>query len=257
MFAKIAGFEFRYQVRSPVFWVSFLILGLLAFGSIASPNIHTGAPGNTNFNAPFAIVLSIMILSVFSLFIVPAFVANVVVRDDETGYGPIIRSTRINKFDYLFGRFTGAFLASVLAFSAVPLGLFIGVFMPWIDQERLGPIVPMNYVFAFFVFAVPTLFIVGAFLFAIAAVVRSMPLTYLGAIVLFISFIISAQWLGDLKNERLAALLDPFGTGSIDVASKYWTAADRNTMMPPVDSLVLENRGIWLAVAFGFLGLAY
>ena len=41
-----------------------------------------------------------------------AFVANVVVRDDETGFGPIVRATRVRKFDYLFGRFTGAFFAA-------------------------------------------------------------------------------------------------------------------------------------------------
>ena len=257
MFVKIASFEFWYQLRSPVFWVSAFILGIFAFGSVASPNIQIGAPGNTNINAPFAIVIAQLVLSIFSLFIVPAFVANVVVRDDDTGYGPIIRSTRIKKFDYLFGRFTGAFLASVIAFAAVPLGLLIGVQMPWLDQERLGPVVLSHYVTAFFLYAVPTLFIVAAFLFAIAAVVRSMTMTYIGVIVLFIFSAISGQWLNDLKNERLAALLDPFGSGPVGISTKYWTSSDRNTMMPPLDGLVLENRLIWFAVAFALLAFAY
>jgi len=257
MFGKIASFEFRYQLKSPVFWVSAVILALFAFGSVASPNIQIGAPGNTNINAPFAIVIAHLVLSIFSLFIVPAFVANVVVRDDDTGYGPIIRSTRIKKFDYLFGRFTGAFLASVIAFAAVPLGLLIGVQMPWLDQERLGPVVLMHYVQAFFLYAVPTLFIVAAFLFAIAAVVRSMTLTYIGVIVLFILSAVSGVWLNDLKNERLASLLDPFGSGPVGIATKYWTASDRNTMMPPLDGLVLENRVLWFAVAFALLAFSY
>jgi ABC-type transport system involved in multi-copper enzyme maturation permease subunit len=257
MFGKIASFEFRYQLRSPVFWVSALILGLMTFGSVASPNIQIGAPGNTNINAPFAIVIVHLVMSIFSLFIVPAFVANVVVRDDDTGYGSIIRSTRIKKFDYLFGRFTGAFLASILVFAAVPIGLLIGVQMPWLDQERLGPVVLSHYVQAFFLYAVPTLFIVSAFLFAIAAVVRSMALTYVGVIVLFILSAISGVWLNDLKNERLASLLDPFGSGPVGIATKYWTASDRNTMMPPLDGLVLENRLLWFAVAFALLAFAY
>ena len=54
-------------------------------------------------------------MAVFFMFVTTAFVANVIVRDDETGFGPIIRSTRVSKFDYLFGRFTGAFLAVALA----------------------------------------------------------------------------------------------------------------------------------------------
>jgi ABC-2 type transport system permease protein len=257
MFRKIASFEFFYQLKSPVFWVSAFIMGLLAFGSVASPNVSIGAPGNTNINAPFAIVMATLVMSIFSLFIVPAFVANVVVRDDDTGYGPIIRSTRIKKFDYLFGRFTGAFLAAALSFVAVPLGLLIGALMPWIDQERLGPVDLSNYVAAYALYAVPTIFIIAAFLFAIAAVVRSMTMTYIGVIVLFMASAVSGQWLNDLKNETLAALLDPFGSGPVGISTKYWTSADRNAMMPPLDGLMLQNRLLWFAVAFALLAFAY
>jgi len=257
MFGRIASFEFSYQLKSPVFWVSAFVLGLLSFASVVSPNIQIGAPGNTNINAPYAIVQATLVMSVFSLFIVAAFVANVVVRDDETGYGQIIRSTRIRKFDYLFGRFTGAFLASALAFSAVPIGFFVGILMPWLDQERVGPIVPMHYMVAYFLHALPTVFVVSAFLFAIAAIVRSMTLTYLGVIILFVAFIASSVWLSDLRSESLAALLDPFGTGPISISTKYWTASDRNTMLPPLDGLVLQNRLIWFAVSFALFGLAY
>jgi hypothetical protein len=49
---------------------------------------------------------------------------------------PIIRSTRISKFDYLFGRFTGAFASVCLAFLAVPLAIWIGSVMPWVDPRR-------------------------------------------------------------------------------------------------------------------------
>ena len=41
-------------------------------------------------------------------FVIIAFVANAVIRDDETGFAPILRATRISKFDYLVGRFVGA-----------------------------------------------------------------------------------------------------------------------------------------------------
>ena len=257
MFGKIARFEYWYQLKSPVFWVSAFVFFMMAFGSVASERIQIGAAGNTNINAPFAIVITHLVMSIFSLFLVAAFVANVVVRDDDTGYGPIIRSTRITKFDYLFGRFTGAFFASALAFAAVPFGLYAGIHMPWLDQERLGPVVVSHYAFAYAVYALPTLFVVSAILFTIAAVARSMTLTYLGVIVLFVLYAISGQWLSDLKNEQLAALLDPFGFGPVSLATKYWTASDRNTMLPPLDGLILQNRALWIAVAFAFLGLAY
>ena len=34
MFLKIAGFEFRYQLRQPIFWVAVILFSLLAFGSV-------------------------------------------------------------------------------------------------------------------------------------------------------------------------------------------------------------------------------
>src|SRR3954468_1134073 len=102
MFAGIAGFEFRYQLRNPVFWVAAVTLFLLAFGSIATPNVQIGASGgNIHKNAPTIIAGSYLLLSIFYMFVSTAFVANVVVRDDDTGYGPLVRSTRITKFDYL------------------------------------------------------------------------------------------------------------------------------------------------------------
>ena len=80
-------------------------------------------------------------LAVFFMFVVAAFVANVIVRDDETGFGPIIRSTRITKFDYLFGRFIGAFGAALVGYLAVPLGLWSA--RSAVGRPRaLGPFLP-------------------------------------------------------------------------------------------------------------------
>ena len=91
--------------------------------------------------------------SVFFMFVTTAFVASIVVRDEETGFGPILWSTRVSKFDYLYGRFAGAFAAVALAFLAVPIGAFVGSLMPWIDPEKLGPFQPEAYLFAYFVIA--------------------------------------------------------------------------------------------------------
>ena len=139
MFAKIAAFELRYQLRQPIFWVGIFVFFLLVFGSVTVDQIQIGSGGNIHKNAPKAIGETVLIMVIFFMFAATAFVANVIVRDDETGYGPIIRSTQVSKFDYLFGRFTGAFLTVALAFIAVPLAVFVGSLMPWVDPETLGP----------------------------------------------------------------------------------------------------------------------
>ena len=85
MFGPVAAFELRYQLKSPAFWVTFAIFLLLTFAATASDNVHIGSGGNVWKNSPFAIAQTLMIMTVFSIFILTAFVANVVVRDDETG----------------------------------------------------------------------------------------------------------------------------------------------------------------------------
>src|SRR5580658_1552152 len=126
MFAQIFGFEFRYQLRQPIFWVALLLFAILAFGSVASSNIQLGSTDNIHKNAAFVIAQSCLVFAVIYAFVVVAFVANVIVRDDDTGFAAIIRTTPIRKSAYLYGRFTGAFAAAALAFLAVPFGLLLG-----------------------------------------------------------------------------------------------------------------------------------
>ena len=91
MFASIAAFEFRYQLRNPVFWFVSLLFFLLTFGAVTSENIQIGGGGNVNVNSPGAISLTMLILTIFFMFVTTAFVANVIVRDDDSGFGMLVR----------------------------------------------------------------------------------------------------------------------------------------------------------------------
>src|SRR5438105_10023063 len=126
MLSRIALFELRYHLRAPLFYVAFAIFFLLSFGSVVVEEIRIGGRGNVNYNSPCAILQTLAIMNVFGIFVVTAFVANAVIRDDETGFAAIVRSTRIRKFDYLVGRFTGAFAVAFLAMASVPLGMLAG-----------------------------------------------------------------------------------------------------------------------------------
>ncbi|HEY8571520.1 ABC transporter permease/M1 family aminopeptidase [Phenylobacterium sp.] len=257
MFGKIAAFELRYQVRQPVFWVAALIFFLLVFGSVTIDQIQIGSGGNIHKNSPSAIAQTSLIMTLFFMFVSTAFVANIVVRDDETGYGPIIRSTRISKFDYLFGRFTGAFAAVALAFVAVPLGIFLGSLAPWVDSETLGPNNLAHYAFAYFWMALPGLFLTSAIFFSLATATRSMMATYLGVAGFLVLYILMNVALRDPEKREIAALVEPFGLAAYGLATRYFTAAEANTILPPLQGALVWNRLIWLGGAFVFLGLAY
>ncbi|QJR09071.1 hypothetical protein DSM104443_00107 [Usitatibacter rugosus] len=257
MLGKIAAFEVRYQLRAPLFAIGFALFFLLTFGSVTVDTIQIGGRGNVNVNSPYAIALTVATMCIFALFIATAFVSNVILRDDETGFAPILRATRITKRDYLVGRFSGAFLVAFLVVMSVPLGILVGTWMPWLDAEKVGPFVAMHYVYAAFVMALPALLVMSAGLFALATVTRSMMWTYVGLIAFLVLFITSRVLLRDPAYDTIAALSDPFGFSALSRVTRYWTAADRNTMMPPLEGLMLANRLLWLGVAFVLFAIAY
>ncbi|MDA8093997.1 MAG: ABC transporter permease, partial [Betaproteobacteria bacterium] len=257
MFRKIAAFELRYQLKAPVFWVSLAAFFLLTFGATTIPQIQIGSKGNTFINAPFAIVQVTAIMSIFAMFIVTAFVANVVVRDDETGFGPIIRATGVTKFDYLFGRFLGAWLATMLILAAVPLGILAGSAMPWLDTFKVGPFRPADYLYAYLCVGAPTVLLFAAIFFALATATRSMMATYLGVVAFLILYVAMRQLFKQPQYDHIVALLEPFGIAAIGEVTKYWTGAERNTMLPPLFGIVAENRLVWVGISLLFLALAY
>jgi ABC-2 type transport system permease protein len=257
MFGKIAAFELRYQLRQPIFWIAGLIFFLLVFAATAVDVISIGSGGNVHKNSPRAIGDIMITMTVFFMFASTAFVANVVVRDDETGFGPIVRSTRIRKFDYLYGRFTGAFVAVALSFLFVPLAIVVGSMMPWVDPETMGPNNPAYYAFVYVFLALPGLFMVSSIFFALATATRSMMATYLGVAAFLVLYLSALALLNDPDKAVLAAYADPFGGAAWDLATRYFTASEANSALPPLDGPLLWNRLLWAPVSLAVLSIPW
>ena len=217
MFAKIAVFELRYQLKNPVFWVVAVLFFLLTFGAVTSENLNIGDGGNVNANSPAALAETTIILTIFFMFVTTAFVANVIVRDDESGFGPMVRSTRVSKFDYLIGRFTGAFGISAIAFLTVPFAIWLGSLMPWMDPETLGPNRLSHFLYAYFLLALPGIFLTSCLFFAVATVTRSMMYSYMGVVVFLVLYLaFSAATEFDPELMLFSAYAEPFGGGAYE-----------------------------------------
>jgi aminopeptidase N len=257
MLRQVASFELRFQLKSPVFWVGCLIFFLMTFGSVTVDQVQIGARGNVFVNSPYAILQTLAIMGLFAMYITVALVGNVVIRDEETGFAPIIRSTRIGKRDYLLGRWLGATCAALLVIATMPLAIWIGSLMPWLDAEKVGPLRVFDYLYALFFFAAPTLLITSAFVFALATLTRSLMWSYVGAVVLLVLYFAMFTLLRDPQYDTVGSLVDPFGLSAFSVATKYWTATERNTQLPAIQGLLLYNRLIWTGAAILLFAFAY
>lgn len=256
MFGSIALFELRYQMRNPVFWVALVLFFLLTFGATVSENIQIGSGGNINVNSPFAILQTQLVLTLFYMFVTTAFVANVVVRDDDSGFGPMVRSTQVSKFAYLIGRFTGAALAALIAFMVIPLAVYLGSLMPWLDPETIGPNRFADYAKSYLFYAAPTVLLLSAVFFAVATMTRSMMYTYVavvGFLVLYVAFNVVVGQEPDYRN--VAAIADPLGFSAVGNEVRYWTAAEMNAGIPAVEGAILVNR--LMAIGLAVLALAF
>jgi len=259
MFAKIAAFEFRYQLRQPAFWVICILFGLLGFGVVAaSENVSLGGGGNVHANSPNALATAHYAFNVFFMLGSAAIVANAVARDAQTGYGPMILATRIRKFDYLYGRFLGAFAVAALAYMSIGLGMLLGTLAPWLDPETLGALRPGDYVYAYLVFGLPGLFFTSAALFALATATRSMMAAYVGVVALLILYLIASGTIGS-KPEfyQISAWLEPFGAAAHGLVTRYWTPEEQNTLNPALTGALLGNRLLWTGVGLVLLAVAY
>ncbi len=258
MIAGVFGFEIRYQLRNPVFWVAVFLFFLFGFGLTASENVSIGTPGSVHENSPFAIATAMALFSLFYLFVITSFVANAVVRDDMTGYGPIVRSTSITKNGFILGRFFGGFVIALLGYIALPLGMAIGVMMPWVDPETVGPQSPIYYLWPYLILAIPNLFLASALLFGIATTTRSMLGSYIGVVVFVMGYLIVTTILGSrVEYQDLLARYEPLGFGALGEATRYWTAAEMNSKLLPLKDQLLFNRVLAIAIGGILLAITY
>jgi len=255
---EILKFELRYHLKQPLFYILFVIFFFLTFGAVTSDTVTIGgALGNVNRNAPFVIMQLLLVMSTFGVLTTTAYVASAINRDFEFNTDALFFSSPVKKSQYLFGRFSAAFIVSSLVYLGVVTAIMIGSFMPWLDKEQLGPFVLKPYAFSFFVLILPNLFLCAAIFFAVAALTRSLMATYTSVAAFYVAYIVSRVSLRDLESEKIGVLLDPFGFSPFARTTRYWTVFEKNNNILPLDGVFLWNRLIWIGVALVLLALTF
>ena len=261
MLYNILRFEVKSGLKKISFWVycliffsiSYLIVNILGGAIVGASAVMD----NTKWNAPYAIAGFQSFFTIVGTIICSAIFGNAAYRDFETNMHPLFFTKPIKPSSYYLGRFGGALVLNIMVQMTASIGLFIGFLMPYLDQEGIGPFRFDAYLQPFLVFVVPNVFFIGSIIFALAILTRRMLPTYLGAIVLFFGYIIAGSLLSDIDTRWLAALIDPFGDNAVSDATRYWTPAEKNTLLIPVNNWLLLNRVIWISmgVLFLFIGM--
>ena len=258
MFWTILRMELAFlrRVATPYFY--FAVLFFMAFGATVSDEIQKEAGIGTVFrNAPVTVAQTMLVLTVIGQVITTAIVGAAILRDVQIKAHELLFTTRVTRLGYLGGRFTGAVLAMIAIYAALPLGAMAGAFAPWVDHTTLEPFQLATYARPFFLVVVPDVLIVSALFFAVGALTRSMFAIYTQGIAFVAGFAIARRALDALDQRTLSAMIDPFGVEAYQLLTRYWTVSERNVRQIPLSGPLLSNRLLWLGIAAAVLLLTF
>ena len=254
MWIEIALFELKLGLRRVSNWIYFSILFLVAFlivnlmgGAFDGADVVVGG-NNTNINSPLTITFIQIIIGIISSLICAAIFGNAAYKDFESNSFPLFFTKPISPTEYYLGRYFGAFIQMIIIQLGVSAGLFLGFLMPYLEQEVIGPMSLLSFFQPFILFIMPNIFLVGSVLFSLAITTRRMLPTYLASVVLLFAYITSSSFTGDIETRWIAAIIDPFGFGTLEEIIRYWTPFEQNNNIIPINNWVIINRIVWFLV---------
>ncbi len=255
---KFFVFEVKHWVKQPMTWIFLLIYGVLVFAALVSDSVQIGGGnGNTHKNAPLAIQTMFAVFSLVGVVMNTSFFNATATRDYTYGMDQIIFSSPIKKFDFFFGKFLGAFVIALIPYLGITLAALLAPYWPGVDPLRFGPFVGGAHLYGFLLFGVFNTLFGGAIIYSFALKFRNPVIAYLSSFGIIVLYIISSNFTGDIENHLLAMITDPLGLNALDIYTKYWTPAQRNSGYIRFEGSFIASRLLWAAVSFVILFIMY
>jgi ABC-2 type transport system permease protein len=264
LFWEFLIFELKFRLKSLSTYVYFALWFFLSFLAIAAEDFINTGNGKQLLNGPFSTTILYTFFTLFGTIIIAAIFGTSVLRDFQRDTFQLIFTKPITKFAYLGGRWAGSFVTCLFAFSGMVLGEAAGTLAPWADHSRIALGHAWWYWQPFLSIVAIQIFFLGSLFFMVAALSRKIFIVYLqGVAVFMIYLIVSTIFSATHSLEHFwSGILDPVGLQLADVLARYWTVAEKNSLLfswsPQVaEGVFLYNRLLWLAVGLTCLAAVY
>lgn len=246
MFFDVFTFELRQQLARPVFWLVAAAFALLSIFEMAGPGVSLfGVHDGVLRNAPMVIANSLALMGILAMLPVGIFAAAAALRDEDAGSGDLVGCLPVTRRALLGGRLAAVFVLALAIMLVCAAGVATGNSLPGALGAAPAAFDAATFAWAFAVVALPAMLFVSALLFVLATATRSLLATYVGVIVLLVLLLASHVLMGGVRNQVLAALMDPFGAHTLQFVARYWTAAETNSRPVPFVGIVALNRVAW------------
>ena len=251
MLGEVFRFEVGYRLRQPSTWVYALVL----FG-VPFLMMHAINGSSQYLNAPQMVANASALLGSIGMLVTAGIFGDAAGRDVQWRMHSLFYTSPLRESHYLAGRFLAGLAINAVLLVGIPLGLLLASVMPYMEAGKFGPVQPAAYVQTYVLLLLPNLVVIGAFMFAAAALTRQTLATYLGGVALFVLGTLAGELSDGLTNQVLSALVDPFGGKAVALTTQYWTPVERNGRLIGWPNVLIWNRALWLGVAVAIFSLA-
>jgi len=197
-------------------------------------------------NSPMSIYGFINFFNKFLLFLIPAIVGNTIYKDYKSNFNGILHTYPFTKTDYLFAKFTSAFLMVCLIAFSVVLGLILGTKLPTVNPLQILPFDAIPYLQTYFIYLIPNLFLFSIVVFSIVLLSRN---TYTGFVSIVLIWLLKEIATRLVGAEGLVSLLiDPFGESAVHYFTQYWNLFEQNINSLPLQPIIFINRLVWVFI---------
>ncbi|MBE2278895.1 MAG: hypothetical protein IAE91_00755 [Ignavibacteriaceae bacterium] len=258
MFIEIFKFEIKYWLKNWSFYTYLSIFFLMALLSMAGASGAFGegsASTEKIANSPMSIYEFANFFNKLLLFLIPAIVGNTIYKDYKSNFNGILHTYPFSKTDYLFAKFTSAFLIVCLIAFSVVLGLILGAKQPIVNTIQLLPFDIMPYLHAYFIYLIPNLLLFSIVVFSIVLLSRNIYMGFISIILIWLFKEIVIRSLGVEGSAYL--LIDPFGESAVQYFTRYWSLSEQNSLSLPFTPIILINRLVWLVIGVFFFIATY
>ncbi|QNP54215.1 hypothetical protein H9L05_21260 (plasmid) [Hymenobacter qilianensis] len=252
----IFRFEFGYQVRRPWPWLFVVVLLGLDFLMTRDGSVAEVLYADFYLNSSFAVAKTTVFGSLLWLVLAAAIAGDAAARDVATGMYPLTYTTPVSTFNYLGGRLLAALALNALLLLAVQAGILLGVYLPGVEAELIGPFRPAAFGTAYAFIALPNAFVATALQFGLATRSGRPMASYFGSFLLVFMGFFVASFL--LFSRGLGTLLDPIGIRFVvEDLAHLWTPLEKNWRLLALEGVVLQNRLLWLGLGLGAVVLTF
>ena len=254
-FLPLFRYELRTLLRQKSTWIyagvffGFALLLMSAAVGVFPGAVVGSSRGKIWVNSPTLLMAFSSTLASLGLLITAAVMGKAVQRDFELGTASLFGTTPITRGAYLSARFLASLLVLVGISAFIALGLWAGTLMPMAEADRLGPNRLVAYLWPMVTLIIPNLLITGSLFFSLGARMRRFGPVMTTAVLMLVGYLAAQQLAREIDQRTLAALVDPFGGEAFHLLTRYWTAAETNSRLPPLSGVMLWNRLLWLSIA--------